>query len=144
MDITYSAQFCRHLPHRSWREVVDVEVKRLGGIPRAVGVRPWGESKWLSTYADTGQALARLPRLLSEAQRPMFLDLKSGDDWGDLPSCMSCKRPIQSHHPTDRLELPFDPDNGLHELNGIYHSECAKPYLSLSRAIDMLGKFGST
>jgi hypothetical protein len=70
----------------------------------------------------------------------MFLDLDSDRCWDEAPSCKSCRRPILSEHPTEELQLPVDSQHKLHELNGLYHSECARPYLSIMRAMDMLSR----
>jgi hypothetical protein len=70
----------------------------------------------------------------------MFLDLNSDRRWKDSPQCMSCKGPVLSHHSSERLELPFDAEHKLHELSGLYHSECARPYLSMMRAMTMLSR----
>lgn len=59
----------------------------------------------------------------------MFLD----EPWrpsGEPPCCMACKRPIdctptEIHHPSAR---------------GTYHPSCARPLLSVIRALEMLGR----
>ncbi len=69
----------------------------------------------------------------------MFLDVSSNGYWGgEGPSCMSCRRLINANEPTQ--ELRFGHEHRLHGMNGIYHVECAKPYLSLMRAFNMLGR----
>jgi hypothetical protein len=70
----------------------------------------------------------------------MFLDLNPERFWDEPMACKSCKLPILSEHKTEQLQVPFDPQHKLHELNGIYHSECAKPYLSVMRALDTLSR----
>ena len=70
----------------------------------------------------------------------MFLDLNPDRYWNEPMACKGCNRPILSEHSTEQLQMPFDPENKLHELNGTYHSECAKPYHSITRAFDMLGR----
>ena len=70
----------------------------------------------------------------------MFLDLNTDRYWHDAPACKSCKRPILSEHPTEQLQLPVDSEHKLHELNGLYHSECARPFLSIMRALDALSR----
>jgi hypothetical protein len=72
----------------------------------------------------------------------MFLDLNPDRHWDEPTACKSCKRPILSEHATEQLQMPFDAEHKLHELNGVYHSECARPYLSLMRARNTLGRFG--
>jgi hypothetical protein len=71
----------------------------------------------------------------------MFLDLNPERRWEDGPSCISCKRLITSSQPTEHLRLPFDPQHKTHELNGIYHLECARPYLSIVRAMEALNRW---
>ena len=71
----------------------------------------------------------------------MFLDLDTNRRWDDGPSCMSCKRLIASDEPTEQVQLPFDAENKTHELNGLYHSECARPYLSVIRAMQSLTRW---
>ena len=72
----------------------------------------------------------------------MYLDVSSNGYWGgEGPSCMSCKRLISANEPTE--ELRFGQEHRLNEMNGIYHAECAKPFLSVIRALNMLGRFGN-
>jgi hypothetical protein len=71
----------------------------------------------------------------------MFLDLNPDRYWDEPAACKSCKRPILSEHATEQLELPFDTQHKLHEMNGIYHAECARPYLSIALALAALGRF---
>lgn len=68
----------------------------------------------------------------------MFVDLNPDRSWNEPTACKSCKRPILAEHRAEQLNVPFDEEHGLHELNGVYHSECAKPYLSVMRALDAL------
>ena len=70
----------------------------------------------------------------------MFLDLNPDRYWDEPKACKSCKRPILSDHTIEQLKMPFDDEHGLHELNGVYHTECAKPYLSVMRALDALSR----
>ena len=72
----------------------------------------------------------------------MFLDLNPDRRWDEPMACKSCKRPILSEHTTEQLKMPFDGEHKLHELNGIYHSECARPYLSVMRALNALSRGG--
>ncbi|MCH8616504.1 hypothetical protein LZ016_10375 [Sphingomonas sp. SM33] len=71
----------------------------------------------------------------------MFLDLKSGDHWGD-PVCKSCKLVIAPAEPTEVLKFDGHNDQQLDEMTGLYHAHCAKPYLSILRALNALGRFG--
>jgi hypothetical protein len=52
-------------------------------------------------------------------------------------SCRCCKRPIASYQRVEKIELPHDPVHGSDKVNGTYHAECAKPYLSLVGALSM-------
>ena len=69
----------------------------------------------------------------------MFLDLDSNGYWDAGPSCKSCKQIILPAHDTEEVRFDHDPVHRLDEMNGIYHAECAKPYLSMARALAMLG-----
>ena len=72
----------------------------------------------------------------------MFLDLKAhGEPWGDGRSCRSCKQPIDPAEPVEELRFDDHGEHRLGELNGAYHARCAQPYLSVKRALDMLGRF---
>jgi len=57
------------------------------------------------------------------------------------PSCCACKGPILKGQQTARLHFDTDPD-GAKGLSGDYHRECSKPFASLSRVLNMLGRFG--
>lgn len=54
---------------------------------------------------------------------------------------MSCKRLISADEPTEQVRLPFDAEHKTHELNGLYHYECARPYLSVIRAMESLSRW---
>lgn len=72
----------------------------------------------------------------------MFLDLKRSDGpWDAYPSCTSCKQFIKADQSSQRVSLPFDAEHKTHELNGLYHSECARPYLSVIQAMEMLTRW---
>lgn len=70
----------------------------------------------------------------------MFLDLNSDRFWEPGPSCTSCKGLLLPDHLTEEVRFEHDPVHRLHEMNGVYHAECAKPFLSLARALGMLGR----
>jgi len=70
----------------------------------------------------------------------MFVDLNPERRWDEGPSCVSCKRLIASDEPTEQVRLPFDANRKTHEMNGIYHLECARPYLSIIRAMNALNR----
>ncbi len=74
----------------------------------------------------------------------MFLDVSSNGPngyWDEGPVCKSCKRLIDNSEPTE--DLRFEPygDHRFDGMDGLYHSECARPYLSIIRAMDMLRRF---
>ena len=57
------------------------------------------------------------------------------------PSCCACKQPILEGQRSTRIAFASDP-SGVRGLTGSYHLACSKPFDSLSRAINMLGRFG--
>lgn len=58
--------------------------------------------------------------------------------WDRSISCKSCSQPIAEGEPTEELHFDPCPEHKLEELNGTYHADCAKPLLSVKRALDML------
>jgi hypothetical protein len=70
----------------------------------------------------------------------VFLDeqLPAG---GGGPSCRVCKQPILKGQASTRIAFDHDP-SGTKGLTGEYHVACSKPFASLARAINMLGRFG--
>lgn len=74
----------------------------------------------------------------------MFFDptpMGGPQGWPPARHCQSCKQPISSGQPTEELRFERDAEHGLDEMNGIYHAECARPFLSIKRALDVLGRF---
>lgn len=71
----------------------------------------------------------------------MFLDVEKNGPGDEFPSCMSCKRFISTGQPREQVSLPFDAAHRTHELNGLYHLECARPYQSVIRAMEMLTRW---
>jgi hypothetical protein len=73
----------------------------------------------------------------------MFMDIPAGGE-GDyepiLPRCRSCQQPIAPGTPREILTFPAGSEPSLDELNGPYHSACARPFASLQRAMDMLSR----
>ena len=67
-------------------------------------------------------------------------DFGGGEPVGRL--CPCCRQPIRFYQPVEQLEFAHGTGHGLHEMNGTYHAECAKPYLSVARALDSLSRFG--
>ena len=71
----------------------------------------------------------------------MFLDMKApGEPWGEGRLCRSCKQPIDPRDPVEELRFEDHGEHRLGELNGAYHARCAKPFLSVKRALDALGR----
>lgn len=71
----------------------------------------------------------------------MFMDTKSqGEPWEGGRLCRSCHRPIAANEATEELRFDADCAHKLHELNGSYHADCAKPLLSVKRAFDAIGR----
>lgn len=73
-----------------------------------------------------------------------FDSMPQGMPWGEpwAPTCKSCRQPIAHGHHSEELRFTPDPEHRLEELNGTYHAECARPYLSIRHALDMLGRIG--
>lgn len=71
----------------------------------------------------------------------MFLDVEKNGPGDEFPSCMSCKRFITTNESREQVSLPFDAEHKTHELNGLYHSDCARPYLSVIKAMEMLTRW---
>jgi hypothetical protein len=72
----------------------------------------------------------------------MFFDASGPGPFGEphVPTCKSCRGPIASGQATEHLNFQPDAEYKLEELNGIYHAACAKPLLSVARAIHILGR----
>jgi hypothetical protein len=71
-----------------------------------------------------------------------FDSMPQGDPWGDpwARICQSCKNPIGRNEPVEELTFAPDEKHRLEALNGPYHAACAKPYLSIKRALDALSR----
>jgi hypothetical protein len=72
----------------------------------------------------------------------MFFDTGPlGPGWGESPqpTCKSCQQPILAHHRTENVQFPASADSAA--MSGAYHVECARPFASIARALDMLGRF---
>jgi len=54
--------------------------------------------------------------------------------------CRSCKAPIESDEPVEELRFENQSGQRLEELNGAYHARCARPFLSIKRALDALSR----
>lgn len=63
-----------------------------------------------------------------------------GDPWWQ--QCQSCKQPIAANEPVEHIRLTHDPVHGSDKINGTYHAECARPFLSLVRALNSLTRWG--
>jgi hypothetical protein len=57
------------------------------------------------------------------------------------PSCRSCKKPILEGERSVRIAFESD-TGGVRGMTGEYHVACSKPFNSLARALNMLGRFG--
>lgn len=68
----------------------------------------------------------------------MFLDVSSdgpNGHWGEGPLCKSCNRLIDASEPTEILSFDELNDAQYEGMNGPYHSDCARPYLSVMQAL---------
>ncbi len=73
----------------------------------------------------------------------MFMDIPArgeGDYEPFVPRCRSCRQPIPPGAPREILAFPPEGEHRLDELNGPYHPDCARPFASLKRAMDMLSR----
>lgn len=59
--------------------------------------------------------------------------------WDKSEWCQSCKKPIGPDEPVEHLRFDNHAEHRLEDLSGPYHAECARPFLSVKRALDMLG-----
>lgn len=72
----------------------------------------------------------------------MFVAFDS--EWGGephIPHCKACNRPIEADDPFEELRFDPDPVHRLEEMNGQYHARCAKPLVSMARALAMLNRW---
>jgi hypothetical protein len=53
-----------------------------------------------------------------------------------LPWCRACREPIRRGQPATRIDFQTDPD-GRQGLTGMYHQQCASPFASLARVVNM-------
>jgi hypothetical protein len=65
----------------------------------------------------------------------MAFDLTAGG-YPHGPCCKACEQLITPEQPTQ--ELAFSPDP--HEVNGIYHASCGKPFAELARISNLLSR----
>ena len=72
----------------------------------------------------------------------MFMsDFMPGDPWEpSSPTCKSCRLPIAHDAPVEHLRFDAHLGHDLEDMNGTYHAECARPLLSIKRALDMLSR----
>ena len=61
-----------------------------------------------------------------------------GDPWERI--CQVCKWPIGRDEPVEVLKFDPGSEHRLEEMNVAYHAACAKPYLSIKWARDMLNR----
>ncbi len=67
-------------------------------------------------------------------------DLGGGEPWWQR--CKSCKRPIAANEPVEHIRFEPDAVDNVDEINGTYHAECARPFLSVVRALNSLKRVG--
>jgi hypothetical protein len=69
----------------------------------------------------------------------MFFDSSCGGgpsgDGSSRPQCPCCKLPITPDDMIARVQLERDDASGVHQINGTYHAQCARPYLSMVRTL---------
>lgn len=53
-----------------------------------------------------------------------------------LRCCRSCKQPIFAGEQAEYLHFERDGLHAVHQVNGAYHAACARPFLSLVRALE--------
>jgi len=58
------------------------------------------------------------------------------DPWG--ASCKSCGLPIFKDQASEQVRFPEGTESA--DMSGTYHAECAKPFASIARAMDMLSR----
>ena len=68
----------------------------------------------------------------------MPFDSMPHQHWNASAWCQSCKRPISPGEPVEHLRFENHFEHRLEDLNGPYHAECARPFMSIKRALDML------
>jgi hypothetical protein len=72
-----------------------------------------------------------------------FDTMPQGNSWGAWDDvCQGCKGLIAPGQPVEHIRFDPDPslEQKLEEMNGPYHAECARPILSVKRALDALGR----
>ncbi len=63
-----------------------------------------------------------------------------GPAWEPLgPLCKSCNRPIAHDEPLEVVHFERCSEERLRDMNGVYHADCAGPYLKLASLLDALG-----
>ena len=58
------------------------------------------------------------------------------EPWG--ASCKRCQLPIFQGQRSEEVRFPQGSESD--EMSGTYHAECAQPYASLARAMNMLSR----
>lgn len=67
-----------------------------------------------------------------------FPDRHSGGSSPQALVCAGCKQTIASGESVQQLSFDADDRHRLHEMNGVYHAECALPFLQVGRALQTL------
>lgn len=58
-----------------------------------------------------------------------------GDPRG--PWCKACRQPIEAGQATETVNFETE---DARDMSGLYHKACAKPFASIARALNMLGR----
>lgn len=59
------------------------------------------------------------------------------EPWGAC--CKSCQMPIFPDQEIEHVHFPEGAE--VDDMSGTYHAECAKPYASIARAMNMLSRW---
>lgn len=58
-----------------------------------------------------------------------------GDPRG--PWCKACRQPIMAGEPSETVQFNTEETR---DMSGLYHKACAKPFASMARALNVLGR----
>jgi hypothetical protein len=65
-----------------------------------------------------------------------FVPEGGGEPWGAC--CKSCRLPIFPDQDSEEVRFPEGTESA--QMSGPYHAECAQPFASIARALDMLNR----
>jgi hypothetical protein len=57
-----------------------------------------------------------------------------------VPWCRSCQLPVFPEQDKEEILFAEGSEHRLEELNGTYHAQCARPFVSGKRALDLLSR----